>query len=356
MIKSLQGIRVIAMFSIFLLHCNLLSNGTWAVMLFFILSGFVTYLSMHKKADSILIKDSVKFSINKMKEMYPLHLITLIISIPMRINFIMLNPIMGIIAIFSHILLIQSIIPVNNIYFNFNEPSWYISAMIYIYLFTNIFVKFVRSVSNKKINPAHCIIYIYIVQLIIALLVKGNRFEQWILYINPLFRSFDYLIGMFLGQLHLINKEKSISRKYSSIMEIGTIAIFLIALYNLKFVPRYLEYGLYFTPFITILIYIISLEEGIISNWLGNKILLNLSKISFEFFMIHMPVIILVGKIFEIIAWPKMLGYLVAFFITLILSKLYNTYFDRKSLGYFKNKLLHNRIEDTKIKSDKHIT
>ena len=72
--------------------------------------------------------------------------------------------------------------------------------------------------------------------------------------------------------------------------------------------------------------------------------------------MIHMPVIILVGKIFEIIALPKMLGYLVAFFITFILSKLYNTYFDRKRLGYFKNKLLHNRIEDTKIKSDKHIS
>ena len=123
-------------------------------------------------------------------------------------------------------------------------------------MFTNIFVKFVRSVSNKKLNPIHCIIYIYIVQLIIALLVKGNRFEQWVIYINPLFRSFAYLIGMFLGQLYLINKEKSISRKYSSIMEIGTIAIFLIALYNLKFVPRYLEYGLYFTPFITVLIYI----------------------------------------------------------------------------------------------------
>ena len=45
MIKSLQGLRALAMLGIFMFHAGLLIKGTFPVTLFFMLSGFVLYYS-----------------------------------------------------------------------------------------------------------------------------------------------------------------------------------------------------------------------------------------------------------------------------------------------------------------------
>lgn len=46
MIKSLQGLRAIAMISIFLFHAGFLPNGIFPVTLFFLLSGFLCIIKI----------------------------------------------------------------------------------------------------------------------------------------------------------------------------------------------------------------------------------------------------------------------------------------------------------------------
>ena len=49
MIKSLQGLRAIAMLNIFLFHAGIIPNGIFPVTLFFILSGFFMYYKNFEK-------------------------------------------------------------------------------------------------------------------------------------------------------------------------------------------------------------------------------------------------------------------------------------------------------------------
>lgn len=79
MINSWQGLRVVAMFSIFFFHCSVIMNtgilakiyelffydGQLAVTFFFILSGVVTYLSMIKSNEDYKIEDGIGFTWKK---------------------------------------------------------------------------------------------------------------------------------------------------------------------------------------------------------------------------------------------------------------------------------------------------
>ena len=49
MIRSYQGIRVIAMLIIFLFHAGIIPNGIFSVTLFFTLSGFLCIIKILKK-------------------------------------------------------------------------------------------------------------------------------------------------------------------------------------------------------------------------------------------------------------------------------------------------------------------
>lgn len=321
MIKSIQGMRSVAMITIFLWHSRLISNGSWPVTFFFIISGFLTYLSRNKNKDNINgIRNSIKFSFNKIKNMYLLHIITLIISIPMRYKFLIAEPVKAIQAILAHIMLIQSIVPDNSIYFNFNESSWYLSSILFVYIFTSLFMKII-SISEKKIKSIFLLVIVFVFQLIIAISIKDSNIVQWALYINPLFRSLDYFMGMILADIYLTNMSKN--NNYVSKLEIISTAILLFSIIINSEIPKFLVYGTYFTPFILFFIYSISFERGIVSKILSNEILLKLSKISFEFFMIHMPVIILISKTCEILNISNSIATLLSFLITIILSIIY---------------------------------
>ena len=74
MLPALDGIRVLATAGIFLFHAGLLWHGTFPVTLFFMLSGFMMY---YTKADTITPWTGIK----KIARLYPLHLLTLVLSI-----------------------------------------------------------------------------------------------------------------------------------------------------------------------------------------------------------------------------------------------------------------------------------
>lgn len=84
MIYTLQGLRALAMLGIFLFHSGLLLNGTFPVTFFFILSGFVLYYSKYNRIENMNLKDRIKWTFNKIKPFYIIHIITFLLSIIIR--------------------------------------------------------------------------------------------------------------------------------------------------------------------------------------------------------------------------------------------------------------------------------
>ena len=87
-IKSLQGLRALGMLGIFAFHSGLLLKGTFPVTFFFILSGFVLYYSYNSKIDKFNLKENIKWIKYRMIKLYPIHIITFIMSIVIRWNWI----------------------------------------------------------------------------------------------------------------------------------------------------------------------------------------------------------------------------------------------------------------------------
>lgn len=157
MIKSLQGLRAISMLSIFLFHAGIIPNGIFPVTLFFILSGFFMYYKNFEKSYNTTFFQDIIWGIKKIKRLYPVHLITFLISIPIRYKWISNHTISEIVIMgISNLLLLQTLTPKYAL--SFNNLSWYLSVTLFCYMFSKSLIKLINKL---KINEVTLIIYIY---------------------------------------------------------------------------------------------------------------------------------------------------------------------------------------------------
>lgn len=307
MIKSLQGLRVIAMLLIFFFHCSFINEGNWsiiyniffydgyfAVTFFFILSGLVTYRSLSKNSVDNTFKESIKITLKRMRKMYPLHLIILIILL--LLSFKPGNIIKKLLLSIPHFLLVQSFIPIVGVCFSFNGVSWYLSSLTFCYFISNFL--YYKLTKIKSENLMKFMIIIYLLQLIVVFMGQNNPMHHWLFYINPVFRSIDFCLGMLLGRILIESKNITFKNINYTSLEIGLVLILILMYTFARYVPQAFRWGVYYTPILILIIAIFSKESGRLSKFLGNKIFMKLSTVSFEFFMIHQLVITHISKYF----------------------------------------------------------
>lgn len=296
LIKSFQGLRVIAMLFIFFFHFKiydqgadariynkLFSDGYFAVTFFFILSGFLTFKSLKNDKFSLSIKESFKHMLNKIKKLYSLYVIMIIIVF--IINVTPEKIFRWIVLSIPSFMLIQSFIPTSIVYFSFNGVGWYISVLAFCYLLSYTFMS---KINNRNILRSIFIIYVF--QITCVFLGRNIAINQWLFYINPLFRSLDFFQGMLLAAF--INEHKDIKLKNVSFVEIMLVIIFTIQyIFLSKYIPQAFKWGVYYLPIILLIMAVFYYEKGVVSRFLGNKLFLKISKFSFEFYMIHQFVI-----------------------------------------------------------------
>lgn len=354
MIKPLTSLRFFFAFMVFLSHLWLLQDespflrdlydnvfyeGYIGVSFFFILSGFVLSYNYHDKILAGEIKFS-QFGLARFARIYPLHLLTLLVAVPLSFSADFINWIEKFIL---NLFLLQSFIPSDKIYFYFNSVSWSISDEWFFYLLFPFMIYLLHIRKSLKLVPL-----LLLCIPILLLLVHENLHEK-LFYISPLFRLGDFVIGILLYKVY--RKRKSIEylndKRTATIAEIASIATLSVFVIFHNQIPQGFRYSCYYWPPMVLMIYIFSYSNGVLSNILSNKALVYLGEISFGFYMIHMLVIRYyeylpkrIPQLYTIM--PKNLNeaYIV-FAVSLILSMLLYRWYEKPANKFIKKKLSH---------------
>lgn len=217
-IQTLQSLRGLAFMGIFLSHLGFAKLGAWSVSVFFILSGFVMYYSYENKTLHSSIKDDVLFAINKIKRLYPLHLLMLIAALVfMAASFFLysdrsFNVILSdTLQISLNAMLLQSFVPREEYYFSLNSVSWYLSVSLFLYFSFPFIMSKVKACKSPKaalIKIGILYVLLFVLSGMSQVIGFSKEFQTWLTYINPLFRVFDFVIGIYLGFIYL-NKTTS---------------------------------------------------------------------------------------------------------------------------------------------------
>lgn len=323
-IVSLQGLRAIAFIGIFTEHAGLTHLGELGVSCFFVLSGFLMYYNytgMDISSDNS-IKNNIVFFFEKIKYLYPLHCLTLIVAMVLywdnqRLDSVR-HIIIWVIKVVFNLLLLQSWVPKAEFYFSFNAVSWYLSTLFAIYFLSNYIKKRINKIKNNYQIINQIVLIISVQSLISLLLVMFESYvknvpliisddlTKYMTYIWPLYRFGDFYIGCLLGYIYK-NKHFSVlnCKRVMNVIEVVSFASiwFLQLIYNKKiglFGTDAFRYSLLYILDAMLLVYFTACSKGFLSKYvLSSRILVFLGNISGYAFLIHQLIIVIVRKIFE---------------------------------------------------------
>ena len=223
-INSLQALRALAFIGIFLVHSKVAWG--WArlgVSIFFGLSGFLmTYIYWDRQTPDG-IAGAAKFSISKIKKLYPLHMLTMILAVlveiklyrffgTLRENFYWLVR-----NIFLNTFLIQSWYPNSAVNVALNGVAWYLSVAMFLYF---LFPFILRWMKKRKLATLILVgILLIAIQIItaypmVAKYGEGDMVYRWFVYTFPVYRIADFYCGCVLGRIYMLTdktKQSSVS-------------------------------------------------------------------------------------------------------------------------------------------------
>lgn len=295
--KAIQGLRGILIIMVFLTHCPLNKYkyvgalGGWAVEVFFVLSGFLSFLSKKSEFHKLDLKNSIGYAIDRIKDVYLLYIIMSTFAIPLIIGkYFILHEGGTIITILfrivSNFLLINTIIPT---YIPaLIGTGWFVSTIFFLY----IACPFLKKIFTNSKNLVHNVIYIIILVclrlFVMALItyVLGNSSSIYI-YESPIIRIFDFAIGMVVANMCTnCGRLKEFGYYINALTGISVCFIFLL----MDLVDGYVMCILIIVNSICSIISSF-INNGLISNILSSKGLVFLGDRSKYIFLIHIVII-----------------------------------------------------------------
>jgi len=197
------------------LYDTVFYEGYIGVTFFFILSGFILSYSYSEKMKENNISKT-EFFISRFSRIYPLHFLTFLLSLPL---FLTLKNGGSFLYLLPNISLTQSFFPKEWIYFSANTPSWSLSNEIFFY----ILFPFLIFKRNMILLSASCFILAFQVYISVSGLPL-KQLHYWI-YIFPVSRLLDFIIGILLFRLFTCRKIKSIQINPDKIQVISIVLL-----------------------------------------------------------------------------------------------------------------------------------
>lgn len=293
--NALQSLRGLFAACILFHHLGLYeAGGDSRVCFFMILSGFVMSAGYWEKIITNQISYK-KFMEKRFLRLYPLHLIGFLIAILLIPCYsTLLRPTVTI----TNLMMLQSWIPIQDYYFSFDAPSWCLSDMFFCYLFFPIVV-----LSLKKCSPelSFIIILLLYAAYFLSVSLMPSSLLMPLIYINPLFRTVDFILGIIMWQLYVCLNETTFVSTYNrlptiikSLIELTIVAVYvLFVLKSQSVAERYSLVSFWWVPTIIVIVYfaISDRRGGFVSQILSSRILTGFGQLSFSFYMLHVPMI-----------------------------------------------------------------
>ena len=272
-----------------------LSQG---VSFFFVLSGFILAF-VYPKLDQQ--GDRGKFWLARFARVWPLHFATMlfyVLLVPELVHF-------SAAKLFANLGLVQAWIPCQSWFFSFNSVSWSISTEAFFYLTFPLLIRNFERTWALKLGAS------FLLVLLTAAL--GNALHlpvtsetavsiHGLMYINPLSRVFEFVLGMtlaFFYRKHLLARQAPLALAFACEVLALTLLYFLTyytakistSLARLPFVQEggkmWLEHAGVPVLSFALLILVMAWGRGPISRILSSRPLVFLGEISFAMYLLH---------------------------------------------------------------------
>jgi len=341
-LKPLTSTRFFAAFFVFLSHLAFFQEydylerifvrffyeGYIGVTFFFVLSGFILTYNYHGQFSSLNKEKLANFYLARIARIYPVHILTFIIAIPLLLKVVLENSFLGIISGLINISLLQSFVPLKEVYFSINAVSWSLSNEMFFYILLPFMLFIITKFKTNLTSLLVLVAVIWAISAIAVLTFRDISLNHWLFYIFPFFRIGDFVIGVLLALIFLKSPKKLLGNSFlSSILEFSSILSLIIAIYFSPYIHQSLRYGIYYIPVMCFIIYVFAFQGGVISRLLSNRLFLFLGEISFSFYMIHLLVITYSLHLPFVPKSPIALACF-AFFVSLIGSTVIHLYFE----------------------------
>ncbi|WP_052466946.1 acyltransferase family protein [Psychroserpens damuponensis] len=291
------------------------SNSGLFVDLFFILSGFVIYHNYKDRLNDLTSRTT--FIVNRLKRLLPLHYYTLFVLIALEMfKYVTYNP-----GAYSNPPF--SINTFNTLYpqlfvlnatplfvdFSWNFPNWSISAEIISYL---LFV----SASLWCFGKKQLTVITAVTFIIIGYLFFYLKYGQFNLVIDFGYSFMRACIGFYIGIVVYVLRDSlatllpSISKNTYTVLEFISIVLVVIATINVDLIAKNYYYIMHIV--FALLIFVFSIEKGILSHILKSKIFQKLGAWSYSIYLNQVLIIIIYNKM-VLKAFPNSSGLAVVF-------------------------------------------
>ncbi|MBZ9935287.1 acyltransferase [Mesorhizobium sp. BR1-1-16] len=277
-----------------------LDNG---VSFFFILSGFIMFL-VHGDMDDASQRKS--YLVARIARIYPLHLVTFVLLFllldgdPGRFGAGESSWLSGVL----NVLLLQAWVPVGTVFFGFNSLSWTISVEMFFYVaFIGLAIDFRRRWPWALGGSAMLVLALIILSDALHLANYDDPMHRvnaaGLLYINPLARLFEFVLGMCVGLAWIAARHFRINNGLATFAELGVLVLFvgnalLVAPVSAWFEKSisasssvWISHGGAICLSTALLIFVMAFQAGLVSALLRLPLLVFLGEISFSIYLIH---------------------------------------------------------------------
>lgn len=303
MIRSLTGIRFWLCLSVLCVHLpfpryersfgplvdSLVHNAGFAMVGFFVLSGFCTALGYSKKFGELSRVNYTQYIKRRLWKLYPLYFVTVVwfAADGLTMQHSPKDLVHYALAFGYSLSLVQSLSVVK---WGMGS-TWFVSTIFFCYLATPFALSRSCKWSVRKLAAAILLCLLAFAVLRAAASPMSEATRLGFLYAFPGARIWHYLAGLFLGQIFLRAPREL---RHATALECAALALCLFALcFNACFGISQTEQGmtLLYTPVALFAIWVFAHGAGLLSKLCASRPVHFLGSLSMEIFLIHYCVI-----------------------------------------------------------------
>lgn len=287
---GIGGLKFAAIIFMFLWHSPVpkppIDMGGRLCEFFFVVSGFLFYVSNHRKTNDVTVKSVAEYMRRKVVQMWPVHFVGFIAAlllIPVNEWFLPKTLINGLL----NLTLTQSWVNNQYVFWGFNGVSWYLSSLLFSYMFGFVFLKLMQNVKHSW--------GLFVVVFGIRYAFEAIPFHIpglfWgaNIHISPIARSLEFVLGMITASLFLgikTARSKQIPFMLSSVLEVSALAGTALLLVWAE--GKWLRAT--YAPLFCVLTFCFAFDNGILSRFFSLKPIRWLSGFQLEIYLFHVLV------------------------------------------------------------------